>query len=115
MARILVAEPDPDVLGLVERALAGWGHEVVRFRPGAELPAVDVMIFEPAMGARVLALAGVLASGTPPVPLVVASIYPPEAAVSELRPVARLLKPFSLGELEAAVAKAVARPVDPER
>lgn len=107
MARILVAEPDADVRGLVARALEGWGHDVVLFRPGAELPEVDVMIFEPGMGARVLALAGVLASASPPVPLV-ASIYPPEAAVAELRPVARLLKPFSLAELEAAVTKAVA-------
>jgi hypothetical protein len=108
VARILVAEPDADVLGLVERALEGWGHEVVRFRPGAELPDVDVMIFEPGMGPRVLAVAGVLASASPPVPLVVASIYPPDPAVTELRPAARLLKPFSLGELEAAVAKALA-------
>lgn len=110
MARILVAEPDPDVLALLERALAGRGHEVVRFRPGSALPDVDAMIFEPAMGARVLALAGVLASADPPVPLIVASIHPPGGDVHELRPVARLLKPFSLAELEAAVDKAVGRP-----
>jgi DNA-binding response OmpR family regulator len=49
----------------------------------------------------------VLATATPPVPVVVVSIQPPELAVHELRPVAYVLKPFSLDELRAAVEKAV--------
>jgi CheY-like chemotaxis protein len=107
MARILVAEPDPDALALIERAISGSGHEAVLYRPGSELPVVDVMLFEPGMGQRVIALARVLASASPPVPIVVVSIQPPELAVHELRPVAYVLKPFSLEELRAAVEKAV--------
>jgi DNA-binding response OmpR family regulator len=107
VARILVAEPDPDALGLIERAIAASGHEAVPYRPGSELPSVDVMLFEPGMGQRVIALAKVLASASPPVPIVVVSIRPPELAVHELRPVAYVLKPFSLDELRAAVEKAV--------
>lgn len=109
MARILVAEPDQDVLALVERALAGWGHEAIRYRPGAALPQVDVMLLEPGMGPRVVGLAEVLASGSPPAQLVVVSIHPPEAPVHALRPVAYVVKPFSLGALQAAVEKAVRR------
>ena len=109
MARVLVAEPDPDVLAFIERAVAGWGHDPVRFRRDAELADVDVMILEPGMGARVLAAAQVLASRRPPVPLVVASIYPAEPGMHELRPVAYLLKPFSLGQLEQALSRAVRR------
>jgi len=109
VARILVAEPDPDVLALVERALTSWGHVPLRFDPGSEPPDVDVMLFEPGMGGSVLGTARTLASRTPPVPLVVLSIYPPGLEVHELRPVARLLKPFSLDELRAAVDKATKR------
>jgi CheY-like chemotaxis protein len=107
VARILVAEPDPDALALIERAIAASGHEAVLYRPGSELPEVDVMLFEPSMGQRVIALAKVLSTATPPVPLVAVSIHPPELAVHELRPVAYVLKPFSLVELRAAVEKAV--------
>ncbi|MGH3027274.1 MAG: hypothetical protein ACRDMW_01835 [Gaiellaceae bacterium] len=57
------------------------------------------MLFEPAMGQRVIALAKMLASASPPVPIVVVSIHPPELSVHELRPVAYVLKPFSLEEL----------------
>ena len=107
MARILVAEPDPDALALIQRAIAGSGHETVLYRPGSELPEVDVMVFEPGMGQRVVALAKVLATASPPVAVVVVSIQPPELSVHELRPVAYVLKPFSLDELRAAVEKAV--------
>lgn len=109
MARVLLAEPDPDVLELVERALGGWGHEVVRYRPECAPGEVDLMVFEPGMGARVVRLAETLAAATPPVQLVVVSVNPPELAVHALRPAAYVLKPFSLAELEAAVAGAVAR------
>lgn len=59
------------------------------------------------MGQRVIALAKMLASASPPVPIVVVSIHPPELSVHKLRPVAYVLKPFSLEELRAAVEKAV--------
>ena len=107
MARILVAEPDPDALALIQRAISTSGHETLLYRPGSELPEVDVMVFEPGMGQRVVALARVLATASPPVPLVVVSIQPAELSVHELRPVAYVLKPFSLDELRAAVEKAV--------
>ena len=107
MARVLVAEPDPDALALIQHAIVAAGHETVLYRPGSELPEVDVMVFEPGMGQRVVALAKVLATASPPVAVVVVSIQPPELAVHELRPVAYVLKPFSLDELRAAVEKAV--------
>jgi hypothetical protein len=47
VARILVAEPDPDALALIQRAIATSGYEAVLYRPGSELPEVDVMPFEP--------------------------------------------------------------------
>ena len=50
-----------------------------------------------------------VAAGTPPVQLVVVSVNPPELAVHALRPAAYVLKPFSLAELEAAVAAALRR------
>jgi CheY-like chemotaxis protein len=107
VARVLVADPDPDVLALVERAVASWGHETHRYRPGEDPPRPDVMLFEPEMGPGVLDLARRLAAAEPPVPLVVVSIHPPELAVHQLRPAAYLLKPFSLAQLEGALAKAL--------
>lgn len=107
VARVLVADPDPDVLALVERAVTSWGHEVVRYRPGEEPERPDVMLFEPQMGPGVIRLAELLAAGDPPVPLVVVSIHPPELAVHRLRPAAYLLKPFSLVQLEEALLKAL--------
>ena len=60
MARVLVADPDPDVLALVERAVTSWGHEVILYPPEAAPP--DVMLFEPEMGSRVIDLAERLSS-----------------------------------------------------
>jgi len=107
LARVLVADPDPDVLALVERAVTNWGHEVVRYHPDDPPIVPDVMLFEPEMGPRVIALAERLGAESPPVPIVVVSIHPPELAVHRLRPAAYLLKPFSLPQLQAALLKAL--------
>jgi CheY-like chemotaxis protein len=107
VARVLVADPDPDVLALVERAVTGWGHEVVRYPAGEAAGPPDVMVFEPQMGPRVVELARRLSTEPPYVPLVVVSIEPPELAVHRLRPAAHLLKPFSLAQLQAALRKAL--------
>ena len=105
MARILIVEPHPDVRELFARVVGKLGHETVRLEDcEGDDAAVAAAILEPAAPgadevARRLHAAGV--------PIVCASIEPPRPEIRELEPVAYLLKPFALGELEAAIAAAL--------
>ena len=108
MARILVAEPAPEVRELVRHVIVRLGHEPVVFPNGSQddLSDVDAAVLEPAFSA---ALAAVLSLRTrnPGLPVVCASIYPRTPDVSALRPVAFMLKPFHLEELDDALRRAV--------
>lgn len=64
------------------------------------------MILEPASG-EALALAQQLRRRLEGLPIICASIRPADGATAALRPVAYLLKPFRLSELEAALAAAL--------
>jgi CheY-like chemotaxis protein len=111
VARILVSDPNPEVRALLGHVVSRLGHEPVYLEPGPgeALPAdVDVMLLEPA-DPRALGAAQVLRLRHEHLPIVCASIYPETANARRLAPVAYLVKPFALGELERALRTAVER------
>lgn len=108
MARVLIAEPSADVRALLERAIVRLGHEpIVHDVDRAGHDAVDVLLLEPAFNGGV-ELAQELRSSQPELAIVICSIFPPSRELSELAPVAHLLKPFQRDALEDALAAAVA-------
>ena len=110
MARILVCDPHPEVRALLGHVVSRLGHEpVYPGGPGEALPEdVDVIVLEPA-DPRALGAAQVLRLRHEHLPIVCASIYPETANARRLAPVAYLVKPFPLGELERALRAAVER------
>jgi DNA-binding response OmpR family regulator len=112
VARILICEPHSEVRGLLAHVVARLGHEPFFPDEGAEdtfeAEAVDVLVIEPA-DPRALAAAQILRLKREEVPIVCASIYPPSSHTRRLGPVAYIVKPFALGELEQAIQAAVGR------
>jgi two-component SAPR family response regulator len=109
MAKVLIAEPSADVRALLERSIVRLGHEAVtldrsRAIEGGE---ADVLLLEPAFNGGV-ELAQLMRSSQPELAIVICSIYPPSPELSELSPVAHLLKPFQRDALEHALTAAVA-------
>jgi len=105
--RIVVAEPSRQVRELLVQAVEGSGHEAAIWQgqPAGDLERLDLLIGEPA-DAGVLALARGLRAGRPQLPIIWVSIAPPSPATRALAPAAHLVKPFSLAELDAAIAAA---------
>jgi CheY-like chemotaxis protein len=109
VASVLLTEPHAEVRELLGRMLVRLGHEPVLApadRPG-DLPECDVLLLEPA-AATAYELAERLRRRSPELPIVVASIYLPSPPVMALDPVAYLVKPFPLAELEQAIEQAMA-------
>ena len=120
MARILIAEDEDPVRALVARALAQDGHEVVATADGAE--ALDVLQREagrfdlvltdirmPVMNGIALALA--TARDFPALPILLMTGYADQRErASGLEALIRdvVAKPFTLAEIKAAVAAALA-------
>jgi DNA-binding response OmpR family regulator len=110
-ARVLVGEPYPEVRSLVERVLAQLGHEAVAHDADWDadgLPDVDVLILEPSLenGAE---LVDALRRRKPELPVICTASHPPAREVERLAPMAYLVKPFALAELEEALRGAVAQ------
>lgn len=107
MARILVLEPHPEVRDLFGRIARRLGHDAVLADGLAEFDAssIDVVIVEPAVAGALERAQEVAETGGAAV--VCVSIYPPSEHALGLNPVAYLLKPFSLVELERALSVAI--------
>jgi hypothetical protein len=106
VGRVLICEPDPEVRELLRRVVVRRGHEAVLEANGLrDLAAVvlepsDVTSVELAQAARALDAA---------VPIVCASIEPPTAGSRKLGPVAHIVKPFTLSEIDRALSAALDR------
>lgn len=110
MAKVLIAEPSADVRALLERSIVRLGHEAVtldRSRADGGDGEVDVLLLEPAFNGGV-ELAQLLRSSQPQLAIVICSIFPPSPELSELSPIAHVLKPFQRDALEHALSAAVA-------
>jgi DNA-binding response OmpR family regulator len=106
MARILIHEPHPDVRVLLEAVVRRAGHEPVGRGELTAEDSLELMILEPASAEGLAAAAG-LRRRLEDLPIICASIDPPSLAARALAPVAYLVKPFRLGELEAAISAAL--------
>jgi DNA-binding response OmpR family regulator len=107
MARILISEPHPDLRVLLETVVRRAGHEPVGHGELTSDDAPAVMILEPAFADGLAAAVG-LRSRLEDLPIICTSIYPPSDETRALYPVAYLIKPFRLAELEAAIVAALA-------
>jgi hypothetical protein len=92
----------------MEAVVRRSGNEPVGHGELTDDDAPQVMILEPAY-ADGLAAAARLRGRLEGLPIICASIYPPSDESSALGPVAHLIKPFRLRELEAAIVSALAR------
>jgi CheY-like chemotaxis protein len=108
MARILISEPHPDLRVLIEAVVRRTGNEPVGQGELTNDDAPAVMILEPA-SADGLAAAAQQRRRLEDLPIICASIYPPTDESCALSPVAHLIKPFRLRELEVAIVSALAR------
>jgi CheY-like chemotaxis protein len=106
MARILICEPHPDLRVLLETVVRRAGHEPVGHGELTSDDAPAVMILEPASADGLAAAAG-LRRRLEDLPIICTSISPPSDETRSLGPVAHLIKPFRLGDLEAAIVSAL--------
>jgi hypothetical protein len=102
---VLVLEPQPEIRDLVALVARRLGHDAVTEIP-AGAAGIDAVVVEPE-GLRGLLAAQVLHKRFPDLPIICASIAPPSGKTADLRPLAYLQKPFTLGELERALTRAL--------
>jgi CheY-like chemotaxis protein len=106
---VLICEPHPEVRELLRRIVVRLGHEPVL--DDDELGAVDAIVVEPAHTPCIERAQAFRAVGKN-VPVICASIDVPNGGTRRLEPVAHLVKPFALPDIEAALTRALdARPV----
>jgi CheY-like chemotaxis protein len=103
MARVAIGEPYAEVRELLVHIVEGAGWEVLDAEGAAE---ADVLLIEPG-DAPSFELAQRLRRARPDLPVVCVSIYPPGPETEPLSPLAYLLKPFSVGELQRVLAAAL--------
>ena len=106
MARVLIAEPEPDLRLLAEQAVLELGHEVRLLDAHTLDVHIDVLLL--ATSADAVAIALRLRRHDPALPIVCLGTEPAGADIRRLRPVAHLIKPYTLGELGRALTQAVA-------
>ncbi|HKI90902.1 MAG TPA: hypothetical protein VJ986_01260 [Gaiellaceae bacterium] len=107
MARILLAEADPDVRRLLVLLLERLGHEVVVLEgPPGVAPRADLMVLEPASGSC-LGHARRARDLQPSLPVICVSILPEDASFLAFGPVDYLAKPFAIDDLRDAVERAL--------
>lgn len=106
VGKIVICEPDPEVRELLGHVVVRLGREACSELNGGR--DIDALLVEPA-DVESIELAIAVRSACPGVPVVCLSVDPPTAGSRRLEPVAHLLKPFALPELERALHKALLR------
>jgi hypothetical protein len=101
----LIIEPHHEVRDLLERVVKRLGNDVLRELGDDGLAGIDACVIEPSAPGGEELVQTLRSAG---IPVVCVSIYPPTYAHRLLEPVAYLLKPFALGDLERAVITATA-------
>lgn len=101
---MLICEPHPEVRELLSRIVVRLGHEPVV--EDAELAPVDAILLEPSHAPSV-ERAQAFRAVNGDTPIVCASIELPDAGSRRLAPVAYLVKPFALPDLQHAISRAL--------
>jgi hypothetical protein len=110
MARILIAEPYPEVQQLFVHFVSALGHEPVVHDPAVADVGIDALILEPAM-AGASELVESLRALDPELPVVAVSVYPPSSLPVKIDWNSFHLKPFGLSVLRDTLALHVPAPV----
>lgn len=107
--RVLIADPHPEVRGLLVRLVRHLGHEAEALATGGEgeLPRGDALVVDPVEEAG-LAVARALRARDPGLPVILVSGLAAGGEALALGPVAQLPKPFAIADLERALAAAAA-------
>jgi len=106
VARVLIAEPEPDLRLLAEQAVLELGHEPVLLGAHTAGAPVDVLLL--ATSADAVAIARAHRRDDPGLPIVCLGTLSASAEIRRLEPVAHLLKPYTLTDLARALTRAVA-------
>jgi hypothetical protein len=101
---VLICEPHPEVRELLTRIVSRMGHEPVL--DDADVCGVEAILLEPAHAPSV-ERAQAFRAASDRAPLICASIDLPNGATRRLEPVAYLVKPFGLPEIQAALTQAL--------
>jgi hypothetical protein len=101
---VLICEPHPEVRELLSRIVVRLGHDPVL--EDADLAPVDAILLEPAHAPSV-ERAQAFRAVNGETPIVCASLELPDAGSRRLAPIAYLLKPFALPDLEHALSRAL--------
>jgi deoxyribose-phosphate aldolase len=104
---VLICEPHPEVRELLKRIVTRLGHEPVL--DDAALGDVEAIVVEPAHTPSV-ERAQAFRAVAGDVPVICASIDFPNGGTKRLQPVAHLVTPFALPDIEAALTQALAQP-----
>jgi CheY-like chemotaxis protein len=104
VARVLICEPHAEVRELLRRIVVRLGHEPVL--EDAELAPVDAILLEPSHAPSV-ERAQAFRAVNGDTPIVCASIELPDAGSRRLAPIAYLVKPFALPDLQHAISRAL--------
>jgi CheY-like chemotaxis protein len=106
VANVLLIEAAPAVAALFAHVIAGLGHAPVHAAEDAGVGGIDAVLLEPA-DAGALELVRRARTANPSLPLICVSVYPRLRDAAALGPVAYLMKPVSLPELENALTRAL--------
>jgi hypothetical protein len=101
---VLICEPHPEVRELLRRIVVRLGHEPVL--EDAELAPVDAILLEPSHAPSV-ERAQAFRAVNGDTPIVCASIELPDVGSRRLAPIAYLVKPFALPDLQHAIVRAL--------
>jgi CheY-like chemotaxis protein len=101
---VLICEPHPEVRELLSQIVVRLGHEPVL--EDAELGPVDAIVLEPSHAPSV-ERAQAFRAVKSDTPIVCASIELPDAGSRRLAPIAYLVKPFALPDLQHAISRAL--------
>jgi CheY-like chemotaxis protein len=102
VARILIAEPHPEVRQLFVHFVSALGHEPLVYERGVEPVDVDALVVEPALPGA-YELVGALRRTTPGLPVIAVSVYPPSELPIGLEWTSFHVKPFGLSTLREAL------------
>jgi hypothetical protein len=106
VARVLIAEPEPDLRLLAEQAVLELGHEPLLLGAHPAGTHVDVLLL--ATSPDAVAIARAHRRHDPALPIVCLGTLTASADIRRLRPVAHLVKPYTLSDLGRALTQAVA-------
>jgi CheY-like chemotaxis protein len=107
--RVVVCEPNEDVRELIVTSVRQLGYEPLVYDPeaGGPLPEGDVIVLEPASDEHLRAAQRLQRRGRTAPPIVSLSIYAPQERPNAFPVAAHVTKPFSLRELQGALAAAL--------